>query len=103
MRRIASRPSRGRLPWAARPARLDLDPREPLVADAICRSVGSVTTARVGAPARHERVRADAGVLLVDDRRDDQAARRQAASRATRRAASIIAATPPFMSCEPRP
>ena len=103
MRRIASRPSRGRLPWAARPLRLDLEPRESLVADRDLQVGGLGHDGAVGAPAGHERVGAEAGVLLVDDRRDDQAARGAARPRATTRAASIIAATPPFMSCEPRP
>ena len=38
-------PRAGRLPCAARPSRLDLDPRKALVPDRDVRSVGSVTTA----------------------------------------------------------
>ena len=68
------------------------------------RQVGRLGDDRgVGAPLLHQRVGADARVLFVDDRGDDRAGR--AASRRSRdaRAAAIIAATPPFMSCAPRP
>ena len=50
--RIASRPSRGRLPCAARPRVSTSSHAKPLCATPICRSVGSVTTAGVGAPRR---------------------------------------------------
>ena len=58
----------------------------------------------VCAPVFHERLGADAGMLLVHDRGDDEPARRRFRRvRPPRATASIIAATPPFMSCAPRP
>ena len=72
IRRIASRPSRGRLPCAARPRVSISTHANPLCPTPICRSVGSVTTAASARPLRDERVGADARVLLVDDRGDDQ-------------------------------
>ena len=58
--RIASRPSRGRLPCAARPRVSISNHAKPLWPIPICRSVGSVTTA---ASARHSRTRASAPML----------------------------------------
>ena len=72
MRRIASRPSRGRLPCAARPRVSTSNHAKPLWPTAIC-EIGRLGHDRaVGAPARDQRVGADARVLLVHDRRDDQ-------------------------------
>ena len=84
-------------------ARLDLEPREPLVADADLQVGRLGDDRRVRAPLVDQRVGAEARVLLVHDRGDDETAGAKAALRALTRAASIIAATPPFMSCEPRP
>ena len=58
--RIASRPSRGRLPWAARPSVSISTHSKPLWAMAIASSVGSVTTAP---SARHRVTSASAPML----------------------------------------
>ena len=60
MRRIASRPSRGRLPCAARPFVSTSNHAKPLWPIAIWRSVGSVTTAP---SARHRVTSASAPIL----------------------------------------
>ena len=85
------------------PPGLDLEPGKSLVADGNLQVGRLGHDRRIGAPAGDERVRAEAGVLFVDDRGHDQAARVAATRLPTTRAASIIAATPPFMSCAPRP
>ena len=78
--RMASRPSRGRLPCAARAFGLDLDPLEALVRDGN-RQVGRLGDhGAVGAPARDERVGADARVLFVHDAGDDELAGVEAAA-----------------------
>ena len=76
---MASRPSRGRLPCAARPRVSISAHANPLCPTPICRSVGSVTIAASARPLRDERVGAEARVLLVDDRRDDQTSLPEAA------------------------
>ena len=93
-----------------RPAAVRRPPRtstpthaKPLCAIAIARSVGSVTTAASARQLCHERVGADARVLFVHDGGDDEATVREPPLARACAAASIIAATPPFMSCEPRP
>jgi short-subunit dehydrogenase len=53
--------------------RLDLDPRETLVADADLQVRRLGDDRGVCGPRRHERVGADARVFFVDDRRDDEA------------------------------
>ena len=80
MRMIASRPSRGLLPCAARPRVSTAIHWKPLCATATSRPVGSVTTAASARHDLHERVRAEARVLLVRDRRHDEPALRQAAA-----------------------
>ena len=103
MRMMASRPSRGRLPCAARPRVSTSIQAKPLwaIADLQVGRLGD--DGAVGRPVADERVGPDAGVLFVDDRRHDQPSSREPALGADCRAASIMAATPPFMSCEPRP
>ena len=101
--RIASRPSRGRLPCAARPSVSISTHSNPLCAMATCRSVGSVTTA---ASARHRVTSASAPILACSSSTTQAITSRPAArppDSAITRAASIIAATPLFMSWEPRP
>ena len=103
-RRIASCPSRGRLPCAALPSHRDLEPRESFVPDGNRHISRLGDDGRVGGPPGHERIGADARMLLVDDRSNRRGGRDRAhPMRRSTRAASIIAATPAFMSCEPRP
>ena len=61
IRRIASRPSRGRLPCAARPSVSISTHSKPLCAIATCRSVGSVTTA----PSARQRVTSASAPMLA--------------------------------------
>ena len=70
--RIASRPSRGRLPWAARPFGLDFHPLEALVGDGDGQVGRLGHDGAVGAPAGDERVGANARVLFVDDAGDEE-------------------------------
>ena len=102
MRTIASRPSAGRLPCAARPCVSTSIQANPLWATAIARSVGSVTTA---ASARQRVTSASAPALAYSSSMTAAITSRPRAkpASATMRAASIIAATPPFMSWAPRP
>ena len=103
MRRIASRPSAGRLPWAARPRVSTSTHSNPLWHVAMRRSVGSVTTAPSAA---WSRTRASAPRLACSSSATAATTSRPAANpprRARRAAASIIAATPLFMSWAPRP
>ena len=84
---------------------LHLDPLEPPVTDADRRGPSaSGDDGRVRLPVPGRGVRADACVLLV---RDDGATitrpTRPPGEDASRRAAPRIEATPPFMSCAPRP
>ena len=102
MRTIASRPSSGRLPCAARPRVTISSQAKPLWPIATARSVGSVTIAASARQLADQRLGAEALVLLVDDGGDDEPAARPRSAPA-RPAAAIIAATPPFMSCAPRP
>ena len=81
MRMMASRPSRGRLPCAARPRVSTLDPREPLVSDRHLQIGRLGDDGAISRPVPDEGVSADAGVFFVDDRGDDQPASRQAAFR----------------------
>ena len=101
--KMASRPSCGRDPWAATPVVTTSTPANPLCATAIRMSVGSVTTA---ASAVHSRTSASAPMLAYSSSTTAATTSRPRA-RPPRaviwRAASIIAATPPFMSCAPRP
>ncbi len=99
---MASRPSRGRLPCAARPRVSIAAHANPLCPTPICRSVGSVT---IAASALHFVTSVSAPRLAYSSSTTAATIRRplrKPRSRASR-AASIIAATPPFMSCEPRP
>ena len=76
IRRMASRPSRGRLPCAARPSVSTRTHSNPLCATAMSRSVGSVTTA---ASARHAAASASAPktrVLFVNNGSNNEAAAR---------------------------
>jgi hypothetical protein len=100
---MASWPSAGRLPWAALPSTVTSTHAKPLCPTAIARSVGSVTTA---ASARHVFTSASAPMLECSSSttaatisRPDSKPPRSAITAA----ALIIAATPPFMSCAPRP
>ena len=99
MRRIASRPSRGTAAVRGAALGLDLAPtRSPCAPRRPARSVGSVTTAAIGAPARDERVGADARVLLVDHARRSPGGRRP--GRRTRRSrARRRSSPPPRSSC----
>ena len=95
---------RGRLPCAALPSTVDVDPREPLVSDRD-RQIGRLGhDRRVGAstssPARRRRC---SNVLRRRPRRRSAGPTRGRRAAATCAAADIIAATPPFMSCAPRP
>ena len=72
---IASLPSRGRLPCAARPCTTISAHENPLCATPIARSVGSVITASSARHRAARRVGAQAGVLLVGNRGDDDTAR----------------------------
>ena len=103
MRRIASRPSAGRLPCAARPRVSTSTQANPLCADADLQVGRLGHDGGVGAPARARARRRRCSRTPRRRRRRRSAAGRQSARCATTRAASIIAATPPFMSCAPRP
>ena len=97
MRMMASRPSRGRLPCAARPRVSMSIQAKPLcpIADL---QVGRFGDDRaVGRPFLDERVGADARVLLVDDRRHDQPPACEAALR--RRRAPRRSSRPRRPSC----
>ncbi len=83
-------------------ARDDLEPREALVADREPQVGRLGDDRRIRAPVAHERLGAEALVLLVHDGGDNEPARASSRARACA-AAAIIAATPPFMSCAPRP
>src|SRR5688572_11413405 len=100
---MASRPSSGRLPCAARPWVSTATHWNPLWATATSRLVGSVTTA---ASARQVRTSASAPRLECSSSTtaatiSSPLSRPPASTRL--RAVPTIAATPPFMSCEPRP
>ena len=81
MRMIASRPSRGRLPCAARPRVSTSNQANPLWPIAICRSVGSVTTA---ASARQRVTSASAPMLAYSSSTTAATISRPAASRVLR-------------------
>ena len=83
IRKIASRPSAGRLPCAATPRVSMSTNAKPLCATPICRSVGSVTTAASRPPVAHERLGAEAGQFLVGDAGHDEAAAFEAAAAAS--------------------
>ncbi len=81
MRMMASRPSRGRLPCAARPRVSISIHAKPLWPIADLQVGGFGDDRGVGRPFLDERVGADARVLLVDDRRHDQPPALEAAFR----------------------
>ena len=103
MCRMASRPSAGRLPCAARPRVSTSTHSNPLCAVATRRSVGSVTTAASAACAVTS---ASAPALACSSSATAATTSRPLARppfRATAVAASTMAATPLFMSWLPRP
>ena len=98
---MASMPSSGREPWAARALDGHVEPDEALVGEGELEMAGLGDDRGVGFEVARHLLRAEAGIFLVGDAGDEDVAREAHVAR--RAAATIMAATPPFMSKEPRP